>query len=36
MLADTCYFGPDNAIERKVPNFTNVGQNWAGANTVEM
>ncbi|RTG82269.1 uncharacterized protein DC041_0010751 [Schistosoma bovis] len=36
MLADTCYFGPDNAIERKVPNFTNVGQNWAGANTVEI
>ncbi|XP_018644042.1 venom allergen-like (VAL) 5 protein [Schistosoma mansoni] len=36
MLADTCYFGPDSAIERKVPGFTNVGQNWAGASTVDI
>ncbi|CAH8865109.1 unnamed protein product [Trichobilharzia szidati] len=35
-LSDQCRVGHDTDAERKVPPFTYIGQNWAGAATVEL
>ncbi|CAH8865111.1 unnamed protein product [Trichobilharzia szidati] len=36
MLSDECRVGHDSAEERQIPSFPYVGQNWAGAESVEI